>query len=96
MSEHKAGLFPTHADEEQMVYGLTMNQAIIIFGAIGFIAVTRMVLVGVVLGFVAWKFYSKYREHGQRNIVMQLAYKIGLYVPKSHIFAEPGIDSFRE
>lgn len=95
MSENTSGLFPTHADEEQMVFGVTMSQFIIIFGTLFLILLTRMFLICTVVGVVLWFFYKKYKEVGQKNIIMQLAYKSGIYVPKSHIFSEPGVDSFR-
>lgn len=95
MSDNRAGMFPTHADEEQMVFGVTMSQFIIIFGTLFLILLTRMFLVCTVIGIVLWVFYKKYKEIGQKNIIMQLAYKFGIYVPKSHIFSEPGVDSFR-
>lgn len=96
MEDYSAGRFPGYADEEQMVFGLTASQAGILFGSLGFIVLTRMVLLGFVIGVVLWFTYTKYKELGQKNIVMQIAYRSGLYVPKSHIFSEPGADSFRE
>lgn len=97
MSERStAGIFPSYADEEQMVFGMTMSQAIIVFGTLFLIVLTRMVLVCFIVGVVLFFLYNKYKEVGQKNIIMQLAYRFGFYVPKSHIFAEPGADSFRE
>lgn len=93
--DRKAGAFPTHADEEQMVYGVPMGKFIILAGSLGLLLITRMVILSFAIGFVLYYSYSAYKEAGQKNIIWQIAYKIGLYVPKSHIFAEPSEDSFR-
>lgn len=95
--EQRSGVdFPTHADEEQMVYGLTISQAMIIFGTLGLIILTRQFLLFLIIGYVCWKSYGLYKEKGQSNILVQLMYRWGLFVPKSHLFPEPELDSFRE
>jgi len=88
--------FPTHADEEQMVYGLTISQAMILFGTLGLIILTRQIILFLVVGYVAWKSYGIYKDKGQSNILIQLLYRWGLFIPKSHLFPEPTLDSFRE
>jgi type IV secretory pathway VirB3-like protein len=88
--------FPSEADEEQMVYGLTISQAMIIFGSLGLLILTRQIIVCTVLGFLFWKVYGFYRERGQANILVQVLYKFGIVVPRSHLFPEPSVDAFRE
>lgn len=87
--------FPRFANEEMYFFGITLSEAAIIVGSMFMVVLTHKVVLSLVGGFVAWRAYKAYKDKGQANILFQLAYRSGAYVPKSHLFPEPGIDSFR-
>ena len=87
--------FPGFATEEMYVFGITMSEAILIIGTMGLVLATHKVVLPFIGGITLWRMYRLYKEKGQSNILFQLAYKFGLYVPESHLFPEPEVDSFR-
>lgn len=87
--------FPGFATEEMYVFGITMSEAALIIGTMGLVLVTHKIILPFIAGFALWRMYKLYKEKGQSNILFQLAYKFGFYVPKSHLFPEPEVDSFR-
>jgi hypothetical protein len=87
--------FPGFATEETYVFGITLTEAGIFIGSMGGIFLTHKVILPLAIGFGLYKLYKLYKEKGQTNIIAQLAYKYGVYVPESHIFPEPEVDSFR-
>lgn len=88
--------FPAFATEEMYVFGMTVLEAFILMGTMLVVVLTRYLVVPIIVGFVLWRIYKLYKEKGQANIGFQLAYRAGLLVPKSHLFPEPGVNSFRE
>jgi hypothetical protein len=96
MSADKEVEFPKFATEESYVYGFTLTEAVLVLGGMGAIVITRQILLSAAITFLLWRVYIWYRDKGQSNIAMQLAYKAGFIVPKSHIFPEPNVDAFRE
>lgn len=88
--------FPNYADEEQMVGPLTVSEAGIIVGTIFFIILTKQFFLILILGFIVWKGYQVFKETGSSNAIRQMIYKLGLSVPRSHLFNEPSISEFRE
>jgi type IV secretory pathway VirB3-like protein len=96
MSGDKRVEFPKFATEEMHVFGMTMTEAGILAGSMSGVVLTRQLIVSAFIGFVLWRIYLWYKDKGQTNIALQLVYRLGFYVPKSHVFPEPKVDSFRE
>jgi hypothetical protein len=95
MKENTNVEFPGFASEETYIFGLTMSEAALFIGTMGGVFVTRQVIIPAFIGIALWRMYKLYKEKGQANILAQLAYRFGIYVPDSHIFPEPEVDSFR-
>lgn len=87
--------FPNFADEEQMVGPMTVSEAFIITFTIFLLILTKMA-VCILLGGILWYAYQEFREKSSANALLQMCYRGGLVVPKSHLFPEPSIVEFRE
>jgi hypothetical protein len=96
MASGKQVEFPKYATEEMYLFGMTVTEAVLVLGGMASIVVTRQIILSIVVFAALRWLYIKYKEKGQNNIALQLAYKQGLIVPKSHLFPEPKVDAFRE
>lgn len=88
--------FPNFADEEQMVGPMTVSEAFIITFTIFLLILTKMFIACVMFGCILWYGYQQFREKSSANALLQMCYRVGLIVPKSHLFPEPSIVEFRE
>ena len=96
MNKNKNVEFPSFATEEMYMFGVTVTEALILLTFMTVVVLTQKILIPLGAAFLIWRSYKLYKEKGQSNIVIQAAYRLGLFVPKSHIFPEPSTDSFRE
>lgn len=88
--------FPNYADEERMVSVFTVTEITIIVGSVLFFLLVREFIIALAIGFILWNAYQLFKENSSSNVLMQLAYKFGLYIPKSHLFPAPNVKEFRE